>query len=104
MNEQPDESAPVPGEDTLDVLVMQITARSGPGIVLEPDEAAMFLVMSANEYWRHPCDDLHCEVCYEFVTIWKSVYSALDAVDRLAVENLLEAYNTRAPAFPWSLR
>ena len=91
-------------QDTLRVVFVPLPDEGTYDLAITPREAFLFLVMSAAEYWKSPCDDLHCEVCYEFVTSWKSLYGALDADDRLAVEEALEDYDTRAPQFPQSLR
>ena len=101
----PDDTTPSVPADELPLLVIRIDGDRRPAdVVITPREAVLFLTMSATAYATTPCDDLHCEVCYEYVSSWMSIYQALDANDRLAVEDLLELYDVRAPAFPKGLR
>lgn len=94
----------VPQEELLALLIPIPFSQQEPEIVLTKREVVVFLSMSAAEYAATPCDDLHCEVCDEFVSSWKSIYGALDATHRGAVEDALESYNVRAPAYPKGLR
>jgi hypothetical protein len=71
--------------------------RYVPGIVLTADEACVFLLMSAFEHQAQDCQEVGCEVCRAFVDMWHSVYQALPADKRLAVETTLEDGNTRTP-------
>jgi len=73
-------------------------------LTISPREAIFFLSMSAAEFAATPCDDPYCELCYEFVSSWQSLYSSLDAVDRATVEASLEEHDIRAPAHPKGIR
>jgi hypothetical protein len=80
-----------------DGFVEGFRVRTVPGIVLTADEACVFLLMSAFEYQAVDCQEVGCDVCRGFVDMWHSVYQALPAEKRLAVETSLEDGNTRAP-------
>lgn len=99
-----DTSASVPREGGTTPETLRVVFYPAYDLTITPQEAVFFLSMSAVEFWASPCDDLHCEVCDDFTHSWHGLYRALDAVDRLAVENALEARNTRPPAFPQGLR
>lgn len=91
-------------QDTLRVVIVQLGPPAKPDLIITAQEAVLFLTMSASEYSKMPCEDIRCEVCYEFVATWKSLYQALDAHDRAAVEATLEERDIRAPSFPQAIR
>jgi hypothetical protein len=74
--------------------------RYAPGLILTEDEACVFLLMSAYEYAAVDCQETGCDICKSFVEMWHSVYSALSASKRLAVEETLSDSDTRTPAVP----
>jgi hypothetical protein len=98
-----DNSGSIPCEEALWRFLLRPRTVTAPDLVISQREAVPFLVMSAREYAATPCEDTHCEACYEFVYAWKSVYQALGATYRAAVEAGLEHADIRAPAFPQGL-
>lgn len=99
-----DTSTSIPEEEPARVCVWGAPAPTRYDLTISPREAIMFLAMSAVEFDTSPCDDPFCEVCYEYVSSWQSLYSSLDAVDRAAVEAFLEDRDIRAPAHPKGIR
>jgi hypothetical protein len=91
-------------QDTLRVLFWQVGEASAPDLVVTAREMVLFLTMGASDYSKTPCEDIHCDICYEFVATWRSLYQALDAHDRATVEAYLEERDVRAPTFPQALR
>jgi hypothetical protein len=104
MNEPVDRDTDRQDQDTLRVVFVPLPSGMAPDLVVTPREAVLFLGMSAAEFAAKPCEDIFCEVCHEFVASWRSLYSALDAADRAAVEQYLEEGDCRAPTFPQAIR
>jgi len=99
-----DDKTSVPEEGVVRIYAWGAPAPTWYDLTISPREAIFFLSMSAAEFAATPCDDLYCEVCYEFVSSWQSLYQSMDAADRATVEAALEERDIRAPAHPKGIR
>jgi hypothetical protein len=70
------------------------------GIVLEPDEAILFLASSARDFHHMDCQIDGCEVCDGFSTEWWSIYGELRADHKQDLYATLSALGVPVPLPP----